>query len=163
LGVIVGVTTVVIVGRLTVKLNVVVLVTPPPDAVTVMVELPAAVELLALIVTVEEQVGLQLAEENEAVAPVGKPEAENVTAWAFPETKVVLMELVTEDPALTDLAPEFETEKLKGWVTVKEALASALGLDPFLNVLAFTVALLVRFMVPVYRVDACVGVEPLVV
>jgi hypothetical protein len=78
--VIVGVTTVVIVGRLTVKLNVVVLVTPPPDAVTVMVELPAAVELLALIVTVEEQVGLQLAEENEAVAPVGKPEAENVTA-----------------------------------------------------------------------------------
>ena len=77
---IVGVATVVTVGRLTVKLNVVVLVTPPPDAVTVMVELPAAVELLALIVTIEEQVGLQLAEENEAVAPVGKPEAENVTA-----------------------------------------------------------------------------------
>jgi hypothetical protein len=73
------------------------------------------------------------------------------------------MELVTEDPALTDLAPEFETEKLKGWVTVNEALASALALDPLLNALAFTVALLVRFMVPVYRVDACVGVEPLVV
>jgi hypothetical protein len=78
--VIVGVATVVIVGRFTAKLNVVVLVTPPPDAVTVMVELPAAVELLALMVSVEEQVGLQLVEENEAVPPVGKPEAENVTA-----------------------------------------------------------------------------------
>ena len=77
---IVGVATVVIVGRLTVKLNVVVLVTPPPDAVTVMVELPAAVELLALMISVEEQLGLQLVEENEAVAPVGKPEAEKVTA-----------------------------------------------------------------------------------
>jgi len=80
LGVIVGVATVVIVGRLTVKLNVVVLVTPPPAAVTVMVELPAGVEALALMVRVEEQVGLQVAEENEAVAPVGRPEAERVTA-----------------------------------------------------------------------------------
>jgi len=77
--VIVGVATVVSVGRLTVKLNVVVLVTPPPAAVTVMVELPAGVEALALMVRVEEQVGLQLVEEKEAVAPVGKPEAENVT------------------------------------------------------------------------------------
>jgi len=78
--VIVGVATAVTVGRLVVKLKVVVLVTPPPDAVTVTLELPAAVELLALIVSVEEQLGLQLAEENDAVAPVGKPEAEKVTA-----------------------------------------------------------------------------------
>ena len=77
---IIGVATVGTVGRLTVKLNVVVLVTPPPDAVTVTLELPAVVELLALIVSVEEQLGLQLAEENEAVAPVGKPETERVTA-----------------------------------------------------------------------------------
>jgi hypothetical protein len=163
LGVIVGVATVATVGRLTVKLNVVVLVIPPPDVVTVILELPAAVELLVLIVSVEEQLGLQLVEENEAVAPVGKPEAEKVTAWALPETKVVLIELVTEDPALIDLSPEFETEKLKGWVTVNEALVSALALDPLLNALAFTVALLVRVMVPLYRVDDCVGVEPLVV
>ena len=46
MGVIVGVATVVIVGRVTVKLNVVVLVIPPPDVVTVILELPAAVELL---------------------------------------------------------------------------------------------------------------------
>jgi len=46
---------------------------------TVMLELPAGVEALVLMVRVEEQVGLQLVEEKEAVAPVGKPEAENVT------------------------------------------------------------------------------------
>ena len=80
LGVIVGVATVVIGGRLTVKLKIVVLVTPPPDAMTVTLELPTAVELLALMVRVEEQLGLQLAEENDAVAPVGKPEAEKLTA-----------------------------------------------------------------------------------
>ena len=68
------------VGKLTVRLNVVVLVTPPPDAVTVMVELPAGVELLVLMVSVEEQAGLQLVEEKEAVAPVGRPEAEKETA-----------------------------------------------------------------------------------
>ena len=77
---IVGVATVVIGGRLTVKLNIVGFVTPPPVAVTVMLELPAGVELFVLMVIVEEQAGLQLAEENEAVAPVGRPEAENVTA-----------------------------------------------------------------------------------
>jgi len=64
---------------LTFKLNVVVFVIPPPDAVTVIGELPAAVELPAIMVSVEEQLGLQLAEEKEAVAPVGKPEAEKVT------------------------------------------------------------------------------------
>jgi hypothetical protein len=32
------------------------------------------------MVRVEEQVGLQVAEENEAAAPVGKPEVEKVTA-----------------------------------------------------------------------------------
>ena len=68
------------VGKLTVRLNVVVLVTPPPVAVTVMVELPAAVELLVLMVSVEEQLGLQLVEDNEAVAPEGSPDTEKETA-----------------------------------------------------------------------------------
>jgi predicted lysophospholipase L1 biosynthesis ABC-type transport system permease subunit len=68
------------VAKLTVKLNVVVLLTPPPVAVTVMLELPAGVELLVLMVIVDEQLGLQLVEEKEAAAPAGKPEAEKVTA-----------------------------------------------------------------------------------
>ena len=77
LGVMVGVATV---DELTVKLNVVVLVTPPPVAVTVMVELPAGVEPVVLTVNVEEQLGVQLATENEAVVPVGNPAAENATS-----------------------------------------------------------------------------------
>lgn len=81
LGLIVGVATVgVIVGELTLRLNVVALVTPPPAAVTIIVELPAGVEPFVLIVSVEEQVGLQLDEENEAVVPEGSPEAEKATA-----------------------------------------------------------------------------------
>jgi hypothetical protein len=125
LGVIVGVTTV---GKPTPKLNVVVLVTPPPDAVTVMVELPAGVEPLVLMVRVEEQLGLQLFGEKEAVAPEGNPDAENVTGCVVPETNVALIELVTDEPAVTDLSPELESEKLNGWLTVNEALASPLGL-----------------------------------
>jgi hypothetical protein len=70
LGLIVGVTTV---GKFTVRLNEVVRVRPPLVAATAMADVPAGVEPLVLIVKVEEQVGLQLAEENEAVDPEGKP------------------------------------------------------------------------------------------
>lgn len=66
------------VGKLTVKVNVVVLVTPLPVAVTTTVELPAGVETVVLIVRVAAQVGLQLVGENEAVVPVGSPVTENV-------------------------------------------------------------------------------------
>jgi hypothetical protein len=59
------------------------------------------------------------------------------------------MELLTEDPALTDLSPELDREKLKGWLMVNEALASGLVLDPLLKAFALTFALLVRVMVPV--------------
>jgi hypothetical protein len=45
----------------------------------------------------------------------------------------------------------------------KEALATELGLEPLLKAAALTVALLIRVIGPVYKVDDCVGVEPLVV
>ena len=77
LGLIVGVATV---GKLTVRLNELVRVTPPPVADTMMVGVPAGVEPLVLIVNVEEQVALQLAGEKAAVAPTGSAEAEKVTA-----------------------------------------------------------------------------------
>lgn len=80
LGVIVGVATVATVGEFTVRLKFVVLVTPPPTPVTVIVEVATGVEPLVLIVSVEEQVGLQLTEEKEAVAPAGRPEVEKETA-----------------------------------------------------------------------------------
>ena len=64
------------VGKLTVRLNEVVRVKPPLVPATAMADVPAGVEPLVLIVKVEEQVGLQLAEENEAVDPEGKPVTE---------------------------------------------------------------------------------------
>jgi hypothetical protein len=82
----------------TVKLKVVVLVTPPPVAVTVMVEVVAGVASVVLIVSVEVQAGLQLAAENDAVAPEGRPAAENATDCEVPELEVVAMALVMDCP-----------------------------------------------------------------
>jgi hypothetical protein len=90
------------VGKFTVKLIVVVRVTPPPLADTVMVDVPAGVVALVLIVNVDEQVGVQLAKEKEAVAPEGNPEAENVTDCVPLDTNVAVIELVVEEPAVSD-------------------------------------------------------------
>jgi hypothetical protein len=70
-----------------------------------------------------------------------------------PEAKVALIELVTEDPAVTDLSPELASEKLKGWVTVNEALAWEFVLYPLLNALAFTTAVCVKVIGPLYSVE----------
>ncbi len=74
---IVGVTTV---GRPTVRVKEVLLVTPPPAALIVTVNVPAAVEPPAAILRVVEHVGLHEAEEKEALVPVGKPETVKETA-----------------------------------------------------------------------------------
>jgi hypothetical protein len=145
-GLMVGVATV---CRPTFKLNVVVFVTPPPEAVTVMVELPAGVEAVVLIVSVEEQLGLQEAEEKDPVAPEGKPDTDKETAWVPPETNVTTIELVTEEPATSDLSPELVREKLKGWVILNDALVSALGFDSLLKAFALITALLVNVIAPV--------------
>jgi hypothetical protein len=116
------------VGKFTVKLNDVIRVTPPPVADTVMVEVPAAAAPVVLMVIVEEQVGLQLADENEAVTPEGNPDAENVTACVVPETNVEVIVLDTEEPAVTDLLPALLNAKSKALLSVNDALATALGL-----------------------------------
>jgi hypothetical protein len=96
----VGVATV---GVLTVKLKVVVRVTPPPLADTVMVEVPAGVvPAVVLIVKFVKQLGLQLAAEKEAVAPAGRPDAENVTDCALPDANVASILLLAGEPAVTD-------------------------------------------------------------
>ena len=126
LGVIVGVATV---GKLTVNVNDVDRVTPPPVADTVIVEDPAGVvPAVVLIVNVEEQVGVQLGNENDALAPAGKPEAENVTACALPDTNAALIVLLPGEPAVTDGLLVLVREKSNGWVTVNAALATPLGL-----------------------------------
>jgi len=136
------------VGKFTVRMNDVVRVIPPPVAETVIVEVLAAVVLLALSVIVETQVGLQLTEENEAVTPEGNPDAENVTACVLPETNVEVIVLDTEEPAITDWLPALLNEKSKALLRLNDALATALGLYPVMNATAFTVALFVSVMAP---------------
>jgi hypothetical protein len=62
------------------------------------------------------------------------------------------MVFVTNDPAVTDVFPELESEKLNVGVVadviVKDALASALGLYPLLKALALMLAVFVRSMAP---------------
>jgi hypothetical protein len=79
LGEIVGAATVSATGALTVRVKVVVFVTPPPLALTVIVELPAGVAPAVLIASVEEQVGLHELAEKVPVAPDGNPDTVNDT------------------------------------------------------------------------------------
>ena len=79
-GVMVGVATVETTVALTVRVKAVVFVTPLPVDVIVMGKVPAGVDPLVLMVSVEEQVGLQEAEEKDPVAPEGSPETLNETA-----------------------------------------------------------------------------------
>ena len=104
-------------AKRTLSTKVVVLVIPPPDAVTVIGKLPADVPAVASIFSTEEQAGLQAPCEKEAVAPEGSPETEKEICWLLPESKLALMVFVTEDPALSDLSPEFVTEKLKAGIS----------------------------------------------
>ncbi len=68
----------------------------PAMPVTVIVDDPVGVDVEVVRVNVDEHVGLHDAGENAAVAPAGKPEAENVTACAVPETRVAVIVLVTD-------------------------------------------------------------------
>lgn len=78
---IVGVATVdTTVGAATVRVKAVVLVMPPPVALTVTEKLPVGVDPLVVILRTAEQVGVQEAEEKEPVAPEGRPETLNDTA-----------------------------------------------------------------------------------
>ena len=85
-------------GAVTVKSKLVVLVIPPPFPVTVMVEVVMGVDDVVERVRVVEQGGEHVVEENDALAPVGSPEAEKVTACVVPETSAALIVLVTEAP-----------------------------------------------------------------
>ena len=67
----------VVVGPLTVSVNVEVFVIDPAVAVMVIVGFPVGVVERVLIVRVEEQVGEQAVGENEVVAPDGRPDTAN--------------------------------------------------------------------------------------
>ena len=109
------------VGAATVRVKAVVLVMPPPVALTVTEKLPVGVDPLVVILRPAEHVGVQEAEEKEAVAPEGRPETPKVTDCVAPESKLALIEVVTEPPAITDLFPALLREKsnVTGLDTVK--------------------------------------------
>src|SRR5947207_3038197 len=98
---------------LTVKVKLVVFVTPPPMPVIVMVEMPGGVEAAVEIVRVVEQGGEQTVEENDTVAPVGSPETEKDTDCAVLATSVALTVLETEAPGVTDWLPPLVRAKSK--------------------------------------------------
>ena len=109
-GVIVGVATTNVTAALTLSVKEVIFVTPPPLAATVIGKLPIGVDPLVLTVNTVEQDGLQEVEEKDPVAPEGSPETLKETARETPDTRVVLIVSVTEDPAFTDRLPELEIE-----------------------------------------------------
>lgn len=70
-----------LVEKFTVNVKLVVLVTPPPVAVTVIVLVPVGVDAAVEMFKVREQVGLQEVDVvYDAVAPVGRPVVEKDTA-----------------------------------------------------------------------------------
>ena len=75
LGVIVGVATVeTVVGAVILSVKPVLLVMPPPVALTVTEKVPVGVAPVVPILSTVKQVGVQEVEENEPVAPEGRPE-----------------------------------------------------------------------------------------
>ena len=118
LGVIAGVATVeTAVGADTVNVKAVLLVMPPPVALTVTKKLPVGVDPLLAILRRVEQVGVQEVEENEPVAPAGRPETLKETGCAVPESTAALIGLLADEAARTERLPEFEIEKSKGRLT----------------------------------------------
>ena len=85
-------------GAFTVNVNVVVCDREPVAPVTVIVDDPVGVDTEAVRVNVDEHVGLHDAGEEEAVTPVGKPDAEKETDCAVPETRVAVIVLDTDCP-----------------------------------------------------------------
>jgi hypothetical protein len=98
----------------TVRLKLVVFVTPPPAPVTVIVRVPVGVEAEVATVSMLEQVGLQVFCEKEALAPEGSPDAEKEIGADDPVIRFAVIVLVAEAPWAADRLIELASEKLKG-------------------------------------------------
>ena len=122
-------------AAVTVSETVVVWVMPPPVAVTVIVEVPAAAVEPTVKVSAEEpepgaamDVGLKA-----AVTPVGKPEAESaIAALNPPETAVVMVALPVLPSATESEVGEADSVKagVAAAVTVSEMVAVCVMLPP---------------------------------
>ena len=83
----------------TVNINVVVLVTLPPVAVTVIGKVPPDVAAVVPRFNIEEQLRLQAVCEKDPVAPDGKPATEKEICCVLPESKLPVIVSITDDPA----------------------------------------------------------------
>jgi len=134
-------------GAFTIKVKIEVFVTDPAVVITVIVEFPVGVEALAEIVSVVEQLGEQAVGENDAAAPVGRPETVNPVDWVVPEERVAVTVLVTELPWVTDLFPPLERVKLKVIGAVTFTVTDWLAVPPVPMQVSVKVELVVRLPV----------------
>lgn len=82
----------------TIRLKVVVWLTNPAVAVTIIAEVATGVETLVVIVRVVVQVGVQDVGENTADDPAGNPEAVYATDVVEPDVRVEVIVLVAVKP-----------------------------------------------------------------
>ena len=85
-------------GKFTVRVKVVCLKTGLLSPVTVIVEVPGAVEARAAMVSVVVQVGLQEGCEKLPVAPLGSPVTEKLTGCVEPVSSVAVMVVAPDAP-----------------------------------------------------------------
>ncbi len=86
------------------------MVRPSGLPVTVIVKVPAGVVVAVVIVNVVEHVGLQDADVNPALAPLGRPDTVKLTDCVVPETRVTVIVVEPEAPCTTVIPAEFESE-----------------------------------------------------
>lgn len=84
------------VGIITVNSKLVVFTSASAMPFTVIVYVPTGVDGAAIIVRTEVHVGLQEVGEKDAVAPVGRPEAENETDSEVPDRRVAVTIVVVD-------------------------------------------------------------------
>jgi len=77
-----------------------------------MVELPVGVEDWVEIVRAVEQLGVQDTEENDDVAPVGRPAVEKLREAGVPVVRLAVIVLIAVFPWVTDIFPLLVSEKL---------------------------------------------------
>src|SRR5512132_2280829 len=98
--------------------------------VTVIVDVPGAAPAAAVIVTVVEQVGLQVAAENVAVTPAGSADSEKATGCVVPLRSVAVMVVVPEAPPAVTVTVVGLTASVND-VLLTSGGSAAATVDPF--------------------------------
>jgi len=117
-----------VVTALTVNVNVVVRVNPPPVPVTVIAYEPVGVDNEVLMVHVLVNVGLP--DPGLKDVEKGRPDTERLTLWVVPETRVTVIVLEPELPCVAVIPPLLLKEKSKGGAGVTFKLNAVVRVKP---------------------------------